>query len=94
MQDINTMLSTLRRPRLLTSAARHGLVDYQRERHLKRILGDGKLPSPGAAALRLMEIEAGYDSARRTGDGNYMIGAHIEVLIALMSEARLLQSPA
>ncbi|MEM6276569.1 MAG: DUF6477 family protein [Pseudomonadota bacterium] len=93
MQDIHTMLSTLRRPRILVSAARHGIEDYCRTRNLRRILGDARLPSSGEAALRLMEIEAFHDEARRTGDGSYSIARHIEVLIALMAEAQLLRQP-
>ncbi|MEM6727203.1 MAG: DUF6477 family protein [Pseudomonadota bacterium] len=91
MQDITTMLSQIRRPRLLTAAARHGLAEYDRRKHLKRILGLPTLPAPGAAAIRLMELEAAHDEARRTGDGSYALTRHIDVLIALMGEARLLR---
>ena len=39
MQDILSLLSSLRRPRLLIRAARIGADDYRREHHLWRILG-------------------------------------------------------
>ncbi|MEM1101819.1 MAG: DUF6477 family protein [Pseudomonadota bacterium] len=90
MQDVYTRLSTLSRPRLLISAARHGLLDYDRSRHLRKILGTPRAPGPTEAATRLMEIEAGYNEARESGDGSYTIGRHIDVLIALMGEAALL----
>ncbi|MEM1373764.1 MAG: DUF6477 family protein [Pseudomonadota bacterium] len=93
MQDIHTMLSTLRRPRILVSAARHGVEDYNRARHLRRILCEQRLPSSGEAAMRLMEIEAYHDEARRTGDGSYSLSRHIDVLIALMAEAQMLRQP-
>lgn len=91
MQDIRTMLSQIRRPRLLVSAARHGLDDYNRSKHLKRILNVQSLPSPGEAAIRLMEMEAIHNESRHDDAGNYSISRHIDLLIALMGEARLLQ---
>ncbi len=57
MQDLMSMLKTLRRPRLLIRAARFGAQDYNRERHLQRLLGYGTLPRPGAALMRLMDME-------------------------------------
>ena len=92
MQDIKSMLSTIHRPRLLVSAARHGLVDYNRNQHLKRILNVTQTPSSGEAAIRLMEIESQHDTARREGDGAYSLARHIDVLIALMGEAQLLRA--
>lgn len=91
MQDIFTMLSQLRRPRLLISAARHGAKDYDRNRHLKRVLDIETVPAAGPAAMRLMEIERGMNDARKTGDATYEATRHIEVLIALMGEANLLR---
>ncbi|MEL6690934.1 MAG: DUF6477 family protein [Pseudomonadota bacterium] len=91
MQDLQTMLSTIQRPRLLVSAARHGLSEYNRNYHLKRILNVTHLPSIGEGAMRLMEIEAMHDTARREGDGSYSLSRHIDVLIALMGEAQLLR---
>ena len=94
MQDIFTRLSTLNRPRLLVSAARHGLTEYDRAKHLRKILGIGHLPGPGEAAMRLFEIEQGHNEARKAGDGTYALARHIDVLIALMAEARALQARA
>lgn len=91
MQDIYTRLSTIRRPRLLVAAARHGLLDYSRTRHLKRVLYTGTVPTPGAASMRLMEIESAHNNARLEGCATYSVARHVDVLIALMAEARLLR---
>ena len=68
MQDLMTMITTLRRPRLLARAAKHGAQDYDRDRHLQRILGYGSLPGTGAALMRLMEMEREVN-AQRVGRG-------------------------
>ena len=94
MQDIFTLLSGLRRPRLLVSAARHGVADYDRNRHLKRLLGGLNALTPGAAALRLMELERSLNALRTEGDAAYDVARHVDVLIALMGEARLLRTRA
>jgi len=39
MQDIMSMLNALHRPRLLIRAARAGAIEYNRDRHLQRLLG-------------------------------------------------------
>lgn len=93
MQDIHTRLSTISRPRLLISAARHGLADYDRVRHLGKMLGLTRVPSPGEAVMRLIDIEAHMDSCRVDGDGSYSVARHVDVLIALMAEAQLLRGP-
>lgn len=92
MQDLSTMLSSLRRPRLLIRAARCGQRDYNRDRHLQRLLGYGSLPRPAAALMRLMELERVLDDQRRADDAGYSITRHLDLLIAMMGEARLLQA--
>lgn len=94
MQDIQTRLAALRRPALLIRAARMGQADYRRDQHLPRLLGYGALPSHGAAAIALMEIEADLDARRTAGDAGWSAARHVEVLIALMAEARLLRAGA
>ncbi|MEM9438133.1 MAG: DUF6477 family protein [Pseudomonadota bacterium] len=91
MQDVYTMLSSLRRPRLLISAARHGLMEYDRQRQLQKLLNVTTVPSSGAAAMRLMEIEAGMNQERVEHGGGYSIARHVDVLVALMAEADLLR---
>jgi alkylhydroperoxidase family enzyme len=92
MQDIQTRLAALRRPALLIRAARMGQADYRRDQHLPRLLGYGALPSHGAAVIALIEIEADLDARRTAGDAGWSAARHVEVLIALMAEARLLRA--
>lgn len=92
MQDILTMLSKLHRPRLMMRAARIGAEDYRRTAHLPRLLGYGTLPRHGAAAMKLMQIEAELEDQRINGDAGYSLIRHIDVLIALVSEARVLRA--
>jgi Family of unknown function (DUF6477) len=88
MSDFRTVLANLRRPRLLMRAARFGLGDYQRERDLRRLVRCG--PSPQETVPSLMSVEAEMEETRLAGDVSYSVARHIEVLIALLGEARLL----
>ena len=90
MHDFRTFLSQLRRPRLLVRAARHGLQDYRRDRDLARLIRTSTSLPPGAALEALFETEELLEATRRAGDANYSIARHIDVLIAMMAEARLL----
>lgn len=92
MQDLLTMLTTLRRPRLLIRAARLGVQDYRRDRHLQRLLGYGSLPRPAAALMRLMEMERAMNEQRQNDDAGYSLPRHLDVLIAMMGEAQLLRA--
>ena len=92
MQDVQTMLRQLRRPRLLAQAARFGAEDYRREAHLRRLLGRPNLPGPAEAALILMEREAEMNAARVAGLASYSFADHVYLLIALVGEARLLRA--
>lgn len=89
MTDFRALLSDLRRPQLLIRAARCGLVDYRRERDLRRLL-DGQQPAPDRSVPRLLTQEEHLEEIRKSGDAGYSIAHHIEVLIALMAEVRLL----
>jgi hypothetical protein len=91
MTDFSTLLANLRRPRLLIRAASCGLVDYRRDRDLKRLLRTN--PSPEVAVPHLLEEEARLEAIRRAGEVGYCVARHIEVLIALMAEVRLLPRP-
>jgi hypothetical protein len=88
MIDLMTLLRGLRRPALLIRAARIGQGDYVRRRDLARILRTSRLPASGAAVMALMEREAELDERRRSGAAGYTVAAHVEVLAALMAEAR------
>ena len=89
MTDFRALLADLRRPQLLIRAARFGLSEYRRERDLKRLL-DGQQPSPDRSVPRLLNEEERLEETRKSGDAAYSIARHIEVLIALMAEVRLL----
>lgn len=92
MMDLLATLDTLRRPRLLIQAARIGASDYRRTAHLPRHLGHRRLPEPGAALAQLMDMERTLNRQRKSGDGTYMATDHVDVLIAMMGEARLLRA--
>ncbi|WP_406644695.1 DUF6477 family protein [Aliisedimentitalea scapharcae] len=92
MQDILSMLSSLRRPRLLIRAARIGARDYCRNRHLQRLLGYGAIPRPAAALMRLVELEREMDDARRAEEAGYSLTRHLDLLIAMMGEAQVLKA--
>ena len=94
MQDIDAMLRAIRRPALLIRAARFGQAGYERRRDLRRVLRVAECPAPGPAAIALIEAEAAAEAARRAGTAGYSVAAHVEVLIALMAEARLLAARA
>ena len=90
MTEISALLAGLRRPRLLIRAARCGVNDYNRSRDLRRLTGSRATLSPSSAVTTLIEEEARIDAVRRTGDASYNVTRHVELLIALMGEARLL----
>lgn len=92
MIDLPSLLSARHRPRLLVRAARLGARDYRRAAHLPRLLGYGPLPASGPALLRLLEVEEDHDSQRRAGDAGYALARHLDVLIAIVGEAELLQA--
>lgn len=87
MSDFRTLLSDIRRPRLLMRAARLGLTEYRRERDLRRLVGDQR---PERAVRALLWEENQLEDRRRSGDATYSVTHHVEVLIALMAEVRLL----
>ena len=92
MQDIISKLQALHRPRLLMRAARIGSEEYRRESHLQRVLGYGPLPRHGPALMRLMDIEADLNDKRKSDDADYSLITHVDVLIAMVAEARTLRS--
>jgi len=63
MEDVLTMISRFKRPTLLVQTARHGLQNYNRIVHLRRLLKTEALPGPSQAIVRLIELEAVVESA-------------------------------
>jgi hypothetical protein len=92
MEDVLTKLSRLKRPTLLIRTARHGLQDYNRIVHLRRLLKTEALPGPGQAIVRLMELEAVVDQLRVAKRAEYSVARHIEMIVAMMCEARILKT--
>lgn len=88
MTDFRTLLADLQRPRLLIRAARFGLQEYKRDRDLRRLGAPSN--SVERAVAHLFQDEQNMELTRRAGDAAYSVTRHIEVLIALMAEARLL----
>jgi hypothetical protein len=92
MQDILSMIDRLKRPALLIRAARHGADTYDRARHLQRLMGYGQVPRTGDALLRLMQDEASINEKRITGDAGYSVVRHLDLLIAMVGESRVLRA--
>ncbi len=92
MKDLISMIAGLKRPTLLTRAARIGAAHYQRERHLRAALDMATLPRPGEALMMLMELEAELNERRQTRDANYAPARHVGILIALLGEANALRA--
>ena len=93
MTDLISFVHALRRPSLLIRAARLGISDYNRDRVLKRLTRSTSVPGPKGAITSLLTVEATLESARQAGDAAYSVSRHVEVMIALLAEARLLAQP-
>ena len=92
MLDLQTRLSSLKRPQLLARAARSGVDDYRRSTHLRRLLHCEALPQSGAAIMQLLDKESEINEMRLAKSGNYRPSQHVEVLIAIAGEAKLMQA--
>lgn len=89
MTLFDSPIATLRRPRLLMSAARFGLGRYDRDSVLPRVL-NGDVPLPGPHCIdTLSDREAACEQARTEGSAIYSIAEHVELLTALVAETRL-----
>ncbi|MCH2165502.1 MAG: DUF6477 family protein [Marinovum sp.] len=91
MKDVVSMLQDLHRPRLLIQAARIGSEQYHRTAHLPRLLGFTTRLSGVKALMQLIEIEQDLDEKRRCADPSYSVARHVDVLSAMMGEARVLR---
>ncbi len=92
MNDVLAHLNTLRRPRLLIRAARIGQQDYRRDLHLNRLLPCGANRHSGMTLRALIDMEEILNTQRRDGAAAYSACRHVDILIAMMAEARLLRS--
>ncbi|MFQ1702222.1 DUF6477 family protein [Loktanella agnita] len=92
MLDIYARIRNLKRPNLLARAARFGVDDYRRDIHLRRILKLETLPRNAEALINLLDIETEMDAARVNRSGSYSPSKHVEVLIAIAGETRLMRA--
>ena len=88
-------LSRERRPRLLLQTARAGLGEYRRASDLRRVLRLPAAPMPGpATVLALIDLEQELEGRRQrrfqTAGEPWRPARHVEVMIALMAETRLM----
>ena len=90
MCDLTRKLSRLNRPALLVRAARMGVADYNRKRDLRRLTRVAVPATSRKALPMLMDIEDKLEVRRQTGDANYSLTRHVDILIAMMGEARTL----
>ena len=88
MRDIQSQIRQLNRPGLLVRAARFGLDEYRRDRDLARLLPDMHQPTTGAALIALLEEERAQNDSRLAQDARYALVRHIDLLTAIMAEAR------
>jgi len=91
MEDVLTLVSRLKRPQMMVQTARHGIGDYNRTRHLRHILKTDTVPRSSDALIRLMELDAHLEDLRNARRAEYSYARHVEVLVALMCEARTLR---
>ena len=89
MSTPQQLLQSLNRPQLLVRAARVWVPDYNRERSMRRIFPGVVPPAPGRGFDALMELEKAMDMLRREEAASYSSARHIEILVALIVEARL-----
>ena len=85
-------LATLNRPSILVRAARLGTAEFNRERSLRRLMQGEAIPTPGQAFEVLLQLEANMNEARCAGGAAYSPARHVELLAALIHEARLAET--
>ncbi|SFI23972.1 DUF6477 family protein [Jannaschia pohangensis] len=88
MCTVSKELAALRRPGLLVDAAAHGAMQYERRRDLRRMLRAAIPATPRAALEKLIPIEAALERRRQTADKTYSFARHVDILVALLAEAR------
>ena len=88
MCQISQDLAALRRPGLLVDAAKYGTESYERRRDLRRMLRVAIPASPRAALEKLLPIEAALEKRRKVADKTYSFARHVDILVALLAEAR------
>jgi hypothetical protein len=88
MSDFAALLKAVRRPKILIRAARAGVVDYRRERDLKKLL---RTAQPSRQAIfSLLAEESRLETTRASGGATYSLQRHVAILTAIIAEARLI----
>lgn len=90
MTSLTMRLANLRRPSLMIRAARAGAILFDRHRDLARLGLSTYLSDPSECISVLMREEAELETARKLRSPSYELTRHIQVLIALIAEARFL----
>ena len=89
MFNIHELLKQLRRPKILVRAAKLALPEYNRDVDLRRITRMARTPTIAVALDKLLQQEDSLESARVSGKAAYDVHRHIQVLTAILAEARL-----
>lgn len=92
MTQLLEQLNEIHRPRLLIQAARIGAATYRRDLHLRRLFEGGSIPLNAEALTRLMDMESQLNEDRMQNAASYCAADHVDLLIAMMGEARLLRA--
>lgn len=80
-------LQRLNRPKILVTAARHGVTTYDRYPHLIHLFGWQKPDNVSALLESLFKKEDELNKMRRLNDAAYQVQEHIAILTALIAEA-------
>lgn len=88
MTTLTSKLTELRRPRLLIRAARYGVAEYDRTSSLHRLIDAEHRQDENTILTALLSAEAESEKQRRDGHATYSVTRHIDLLVALMGEAR------
>ncbi len=92
MQDVLCKLEQIKRPRFLLRSAKLGAIEYTRNQHLRRLFACEKMPNHSEALTRLLDLEFKVDAQRQSDSTAYSMIEHIDLLIAMLGEARLLRA--
>ncbi len=89
MINAHSLLSSLKRPKILINAARLGMADYNRDADLRFIVKTNQTPTHEAAIETLLTREGELEDNRKNAQASYSVHEHIRVLSALLAEVRL-----
>lgn len=89
--QLEDVLNSKRRPKILLKAVGQACKLYSRDRDLSKIIHTtGRIDSTRLSE-RLLDREECLDQARRTGCASYNLGKHIQILVALVEEIKLIK---